>query len=182
MQQLKALRDVASGLNFLHGLGYVHMDVKPANFLLEGDLDREHLVKGRVSDFGFSVKKGSIFPGGTVLYLPNEVFLQRKEIKEVYFNSGYKVNEKIDSFCLGVTMLEIVSGVVPKSPLGWLSPSELTLEILWYKNYIMATYPKCEALIKLAILDIAKDLLKYNSNERINCNQVVDHLKDLRFK
>jgi serine/threonine-protein kinase len=49
---LGVLVQMLEGIRALHALGIIHRDVKPANVLLSGDIDREPHVK--VTDFGIS--------------------------------------------------------------------------------------------------------------------------------
>src|SRR5262245_44382649 len=51
---LKAARDIASALQFIHERGFVHGDVKPSNILVSGD-GRAFLI-----DFDFAKRRGDI--------------------------------------------------------------------------------------------------------------------------
>ncbi|CAL5048977.1 unnamed protein product [Urochloa decumbens] len=96
----RAAVDVARALAYLHHecrLQILHLDVKPGNVLLDGDL------RAYVSDFGISV---SVDPGmssvdtrgrGTPGYMPPEMLVNA-------------VSAKSDVFSYGMTLLELVGG------------------------------------------------------------------------
>jgi Protein kinase domain len=179
MHQVNALRDVAAGLAHIHRLGYVHMDMKPANFLIEGDLDSQKIpVKGKVSDFGLTLEKDQFLLGGTPLFLPPEAFRGKQ------FSPFCPVNEKIDSFCLGVTILQIMDEKILDQPLGWCSERNVKTYIQKFRDSFAKKYyakPMNAHLVKehnlkLEMLAIAEDLLKFNPNERLSCSDAAARL------
>jgi hypothetical protein len=175
MHQLHALRDVAWGLDFIHRLGFVHMDVKPNNFLLEGDVESEVPVRGKVSDFGFTVEAGCFLPGGTKVYLPSEALLYESEKGEVNFKISCRVDKKIDSFSFGVTILEILNGL-PSIILGLCQQARIDEEIQKYRNKLGYAYFPKEAFARLAVLDVAQALLQHDSTKRIDCAEAAARL------
>ena len=72
---LKVLEQMASGLNYLHGMEIIHADVKPDNFLISGNIE-DPIIK--IADFGLAYSditlstvthhSSSDFGLGTVLY------------------------------------------------------------------------------------------------------------------
>lgn len=172
-QQLFALRDIALGLNFIHNLGYVHMDVKPPNFLLEGKIGQNTCVKGKVSDFGMTTKSGDPLIGGTFIYLPPEAITNNGKLVE--FKLNCKANKQIDAFSLGITILEIIDSR-PKEILGLLTQDQIDKEIDCYKKKIKNTNSNDEADIKLTLLNLAADLLRCNPQERMSCLGAAERL------
>ena len=101
------VRDVSSGLAYLHEMGVVHHDIKPENILIDDE------GKFFITDFGISVKFRSTLRRnstkkaesgfrGTVPYMAPEMFDSRAE----------SVNAT-DIWALGVTMYELMTGELP---------------------------------------------------------------------
>ena len=73
------LKDVASGLDYLHGLGVMHGDLKPANVLLKSTASDPRGFVCKVSDFGLSrvLDAGSTHVStrsyGTIAFMPPEL-------------------------------------------------------------------------------------------------------------
>ncbi|RUM13486.1 serine/threonine protein kinase [Rhizobium phaseoli] len=87
--------EAAIGLNYIHGHGYLHRDIKPDNILLKGD---GHV---KVGDFGFvtdDLQFGFATPYGTAVYWAPEVL-------------GEKACSQLsDVYSLGVTFINLLSG------------------------------------------------------------------------
>lgn len=100
--------DVASGLEYLHGMGIVHHDIKPDNILVN---ENGQFV---ITDFGISVRFRSTLrrnssrqvqneiKGGSMAYMAPEMFTEEAEA----------VNAT-DIWALGATLYEIVTGSIP---------------------------------------------------------------------
>lgn len=90
-RRLKALREMAEALQFVHERGYIHRDVCPRNFIF---LPKDGSVK--LIDFGLTLpaKKEFMQPGnrtGTPLYMSPEVVRRRW------------TDQRLDVFSFGVT-------------------------------------------------------------------------------
>lgn len=104
----RLLRDVASGLSYLHSLSIVHHDIKPDNILVD---ENGNFV---ITDFGISVRFRSTLRrnsarqlqkqerSGSIPYMGPEMFAEEAEA----------VNAT-DIWALGVTMYEMLDGELP---------------------------------------------------------------------
>ncbi|KAK2642458.1 hypothetical protein Ddye_024221 [Dipteronia dyeriana] len=125
-QRIQILRGVASGLYYLHEEWeqvILHRDVKPANVLLDADLN------GKLGDFGLArpYDHGSNLQTsklvGTVGYLAPELF-----------RTG-KATTCTDVFAFGAFMLEVACGRRPMEP-GKVDLVDWVIEC-WKKGYIL---------------------------------------------
>ncbi|KAH9578805.1 Protein kinase domain [Trypanosoma melophagium] len=96
--------DILNGLNYLHGLGIVHCDVKPHNVLLGMD------GVCKLSDFGSTISEAAemarttadeMMLRGTALYMAPEVA------------RGGRCTPQSDIFSLGISLLEMLLGRLP---------------------------------------------------------------------
>ena len=101
------IRDVTSGLAYLHNEDIIHNDIKPDNVLID--------YRGNflISDFGISTKLRTTFqrhsrlqnrvaPGGSMAYMAPELFsLSAEAVKAT------------DIWALGATLYEMVTGELP---------------------------------------------------------------------
>lgn len=105
----KFIRDVASGLEYLHSKDIVHHDIKPDNVLID---DKGHFV---ITDFGISTKMRSTLRrnsargmnisaplGGSMAYMGPEMFSSQPESVKA-----------TDIWALGATLFELASGELP---------------------------------------------------------------------
>ena len=115
MPKLYLMKRIADGLDFLHGEGIVHRDIKPQNILVTGNQDPE-LAKVKIGDFGLSKcldpngdTSGMTTDAGTIMFKSPE-FWQRDEVGRIRYH------KYVDIFATGLTFLSMLQ-FVPGNPL-----------------------------------------------------------------
>ena len=96
---LYVLHECAQALAYLHSKNLFHRDIKPGNILLDAS------GRIKISDFGFSAGFGNSYQRftqcGTIEYLAPEIIEEQKQ------------TEKVDIWCLGVLLYEIMHKKLP---------------------------------------------------------------------
>ncbi|GLC40874.1 Receptor-interacting serine/threonine-protein kinase 3 [Pleodorina starrii] len=100
---LATLLEVASALQYLHSLGFIHCDLKPENVLLKASPGDPRGFTIKVSDFGLSELLTSDGPlmgelGGTVTHIAPEIVTHKR------------VTKAADAYAFGVVMWEMLTG------------------------------------------------------------------------
>ncbi|KAK3164505.1 hypothetical protein QOZ80_1AG0020040 [Eleusine coracana subsp. coracana] len=140
-QVVSIANDLANALRYLHILGVVHRDIKPANILLDKDLHP------RLADFGLAMfqkdiklisvenwkssgkptggfhKKNMV---GTLIYMAPEIL--RKDIH----------TEKSDVYSYGISINELLTGVVPYTDLRAEAQAHTVLEMTYTEQQLTA--------------------------------------------
>lgn len=117
--------EMLCGLFYVHSLGYIHLDIKPSNFLV----DEFGTIK--IGDFGMSARINQNLSDdyeGDCKYLAREV-LEAKNLSDF--------SQKADIFSLGLTILEILFKIdLPQNGLIWnkLRDGEFAITKEFYEN------------------------------------------------
>ena len=101
---IRFTRDIAEGLAHAHDRGLIHRDLKPDNIIIEREGDRPRIV-----DFGLAIFReqegGRMTTQGTVLGTPHYMAPEQA--------TGQEIEPRTDLFALGLTMYEMLAGVLP---------------------------------------------------------------------
>lgn len=116
--QRHGLTSRLQGLRHIHSLGILHLDLKPANILINqsGTL--------QISDFGLSIRLASLTSDGYPVMPEGDVFNVREGDREYLSPEMLKgvYGTFSDVFSLGATMLEVAFNVVLPSSQSKCSP------------------------------------------------------------
>jgi Nif-specific regulatory protein len=94
--------DICLGLEYLHGYGLIHQDIKPDNILLSSGTSQD--LRAKLSDFGLAAVIGS----GDVRHLSGTLeYFSPEAIR------GAPLDRRADLYSLGVTLYEVLSGRNP---------------------------------------------------------------------
>ncbi|PWN51286.1 kinase-like protein [Violaceomyces palustris] len=127
------LQDMASGLNFLHDRGILHLDIKPANVLLNWDED-SLIPRAMLSDFGSSLlledswKRQRSGHTGTMEYMSPET-LRRSPITGEF----EELSSKADIWSLGMILHLLLFFSLPYSQVD--DVDILREEMLAYRGF-----------------------------------------------
>jgi serine/threonine protein kinase len=94
---LSIILQVCAGLEYAHGQGIIHQDIKPANIYIQQD------NRAKILDFGLACPPGTID-----CELPGSVFYMSPEQIE-----GERIDERTDLYALGLTSYEMITGQRP---------------------------------------------------------------------
>lgn len=148
------LRQIISGLSYLHSQNIIHRDLKPQNILMKKNGDE---FKLKIADFGFAKRVEpqdmSATVCGSPLYMAPQL-LDRLEY-----------SPKADIWSLGVVMYEMVTG---NKPVDASNPMELIKNIRQHKILIPSYLSRdCQSLLK--------GLLRKDEDRRFNILEVSSH-------
>src|SRR5437773_473001 len=159
---LRYLRGIAAGLDYAHGHGVVHRDVKPANVLLAAD-DSPVLA-----DFGLAkLMQGSSLKSMTGVTTGTPAYMAPEQV------TGGQVGPAADRYSLATIAYEMLTGVIPFD-------GEALMELLYAQVHRSPQPPSA----RLAALGPAVDAaimrgLAKNPTERWeSCAAFVDALED----
>ena len=147
------MKDVISAIYYLHHMipPIVHRDIKPENVLLaEGNV-------AKLTDFGWSNYLDGFYKRTTICGTP--IYLA----PEIINNTGH--DEKIDIWCIGVLMFELLTGVPPWAgdDITTLKYNISRLKINWQKN------------MDPDAIDLIRKILRYIPEERPSLRTILMH-------
>lgn len=177
---LTVFSQAAQALAVVHTKGYLHLDFKPENLLVQGlqlkardetvmrekvetevwqkkTLESAKGIKLKLIDFGLSIRAGEKAPlGGSTFYIAPEVVGSTAGT-----GGGSEIGQPADIFSLGCTMYELCTGTPPWMP-DWFSNRT---EKNW-NHY----YPEYEKLPRETRQMYEKDMLKARLSKPVDVN------------
>lgn len=184
-QSLTIIRQLANALQYLHNIGIVHRDVKPANVLLDKSM-RPHLADFGLSEYKHDLKQvtlenwrssGKPTGGfhkknmvGTLIYMAPEVL--RKEIH----------TEKSDVYSFGILINELLTGVVPYTDLRTEAQAHTVLEMNYTEQQLTAAVvseglrPALAGTAPARLLSLIERCWDADTNNRPSFNDIIIEL------
>lgn len=97
---------VCAGLEHVHEQGIVHRDLKPSNIILaRGATAADDSLKVVIVDFGSAILKEETVNNGLMTGTP--AYMSPEQWR------GESTDERTDVYCLGITLYEALTGVLP---------------------------------------------------------------------
>lgn len=136
-------------LDYLHGQGFAHLDIKTHNIMLREPLQENVAPQAVLVDFGTAQKRGwsTDVEGGSIVYLPPE---RLREVQGTIAPEMVLNNAAVDIYCLGVSLYRMLCGCLPFSG----SRSHITTAILndeptrpSFHNPALRSHPDLDGLI-----------------------------------
>ncbi|XP_075056931.1 serine/threonine-protein kinase SBK1-like [Mixophyes fleayi] len=151
---------LSQALDYMHGIGLVHMDLKPDNVLL---MDREY-YNIKVCDFGLSRKAGSF-----VSTRSHIIPYMSPELCDVKHDEYLVLSTSVDTWALGVLLYFALTGYLP-----WMKAVEWDMESLVYVHLIPPP-PSWQRFTREALAMFNK-LLSRNCSARPSVLWVLNYL------
>ena len=147
------IKDIISALYYLHHMNppIIHRDLKPENILINEQM------RAKLSDFGWSNYLNGSYKRTTICGTP--IYLA----PEIIYNIGH--DEKIDIWCVGVLMFELLTGQAP-----WKGDDVTTV-----KNNISKLNINWPKTMDKDAKDLISKILKYMPEERPSLTDILMH-------
>jgi serine/threonine protein kinase len=114
---VRIAREVAEGLQFAHGEGVIHRDLKPDNILLRAD------GSAVISDFGIArTLSGYVASTGVNMTIGTPQYLSPEQAQ------GRTLDHRLDFYALGVTLFKAATGELPFRSTDWFELARLHVE------------------------------------------------------
>ena len=180
----RLLREAASALAFLHGIGVIHADLKPENLMLSTERGSDAVVKlvdfgcaevmagaddvnstgvDDMLDFGGTAGGSKRRGGGlTTAYRPPESQV-----------GGAKVNGSVDMWALGVILYIMLCGVHPFDLSG--DATDLVVERRIRKGNFPLRGSRITQHLSESAIELIEKLLERNPKKRLTASEMLQH-------
>eukprot|EP00934_Nitzschia_sp_Nitz4_P004149 Nitzschia sp. Nitz4//scaffold135_size62275//2907//5329//NITZ4_006343-RA/size62275-augustus-gene-0.7-mRNA-1//-1//CDS//3329535542//4139//frame0 len=169
----RLIREVASALAFLHGIGIVHCDLKPENLMLSSKSGTDASIK--LVDFGSSEQLPRIRTGGT----PITNFLRRSggtiaySPPEAFDEKPAAIADTIDMWSLGVILHIMLTGVHPFDLQGDAEDEDLAERLRYQRRPELHTEET--AHLSDSAIELLSKLLEPDPALRLKAHEMLDH-------
>lgn len=189
MRKIFALIQMANCLAYMHEKFWVHLDAKPENFFLDGDLNSNKKDWIKIGDFGLSTQVGlplrfSLTKERGYVYAAPEIHKDSEDEKR-YITA----TTEMDCFTFGLTILQIIKGKYATENYPFYEDEEqgpLHIGVLNSKQWDLffldeidfyETSSECKIIYK--VIEIAKKLTDLDPLKRLNCKEASRQLTSL---
>jgi len=188
----RLLREVASAMAFLHGIGVVHGDLKPENLMLSTSKSSDCVIK--VVDFGcadvlqimeeyydyliqdFDYKDVMLlqraqkarYDANQVVEISTPAYSPPEVIK------GTKKHPSTDMWAIGVILYIMLTGLHPFDFSGQSTDAQMARRIVEHEAPPLRDSPVTSHLSDSA-LDVIERLMSWDDNTRLTAQQMLDH-------
>lgn len=175
-------KDIASGLAYLHGNGYIHRDLKPSNILLHA---QDNEVRALISDFG-EIRADNQSEGIQYDYELGiwDSYIAPELITQVKNGQYGNHNTKSDVFCLGLILHSMCFGRLPFERPGFSfdeedTDSEMLRELIvsWPGFQINGNHRKERPDLPQQLYSLMRRLLALRPAERPSAEEIVNALR-----
>jgi serine/threonine protein kinase len=172
----RLVREVASALAFLHGIGIVHGDMKPENLMLSSSNSSDAVIK--IVDFGCAqvmIEDGPLAnknvtraASNTPAYSPPEILEKKK------MNSKDSIDASFDMWALGVIVYIMLTGVHPFDLHGNASEAEIAYHITSRQKPPLKNSPITAHLSPNAI-EVIEKLIDWDPSKRLTAYELLEN-------
>eukprot|EP00521_Asterionellopsis_glacialis_P006056 CAMPEP_0195281222 /NCGR_PEP_ID=MMETSP0707-20130614/630_1 /TAXON_ID=33640 /ORGANISM="Asterionellopsis glacialis, Strain CCMP134" /LENGTH=825 /DNA_ID=CAMNT_0040340091 /DNA_START=188 /DNA_END=2665 /DNA_ORIENTATION=- len=175
----RLIREVASALAFLHGIGVIHGDLKPENLMLSTENPSDSVIK--IVDFGcaqvetdesqfWGIRRrqspnSNPNIGNTPAYSPPEALGN---------NRRSYLDASMDMWSLGIILYIMLTGLHPFDLNGRTSDEEIEEIILRREEPPLINSPLTAHLSQSSI-DLIQRLMAWNPNDRMTALELLEH-------
>ncbi|CAD8131773.1 unnamed protein product [Paramecium octaurelia] len=150
------IQDIAEGLNYLHNLNYVHMDIRIET--LQCTRGPEDLIRTvKLGDFGNIQRKGDILDA-----FHYEFIKKRQPMMPPELAIGSQADPKMDIWCFGIVIHQMIMAYAPNlMPQNQNQPAKISFAKAHWSKY------------EVELFKLVKSMLQINANDRPSAQQIL---------